>query len=248
MPRYLVRDWTALGTALVAPLVVAVLLAPLRSALATTSAALVLVVVVVAVAALGNRVAGALAAVSAAAWFDFFFTPPYHQFAIVDPADIQTAVLMLLVGLTVSQLASHARRLKVITVTDAGYLSQLHQTADLAGSARAPNSVVDHVKAQLTDLLELQGARFEYGSLLGHPPRLLPDGAVVGGHRRWDADQGLPQEEIELRAYGNGRYHGRFLLHPKPGSAPPLQARLVAITLADLTGAALDRGDDIAHQ
>jgi K+-sensing histidine kinase KdpD len=38
--------------------------------------ALVLVVAVVAVAAIGNRLAGALAAVSAAAWFDFFFTVP----------------------------------------------------------------------------------------------------------------------------------------------------------------------------
>jgi K+-sensing histidine kinase KdpD len=38
------------------------------------------VVVVVAVAATGNRVAGALAALSAATWFDFFFTLPYPGF------------------------------------------------------------------------------------------------------------------------------------------------------------------------
>ena len=38
------------------------------------------VVGVVAVATLGNRIAGGLAAVSAAVWFDFFFTLPYYRF------------------------------------------------------------------------------------------------------------------------------------------------------------------------
>jgi hypothetical protein len=40
------------------------------------------VVVIVAVAAAGNRLAGYLAALSAAAWFEFFLTRPYEQFTI----------------------------------------------------------------------------------------------------------------------------------------------------------------------
>lgn len=61
------------------------------------------------------------------------------------------------------------------------------------------------------------------------------------GRRQWDIDQrGWPQEEIELRAIGNGRYQGRFMLTPSPGAHPSLQARLVAVTLADQTGTALD--------
>ena len=176
---------------------------------------------------------------SAAAWFDFFFTRPYGQFTIASSADVRTAILLLVVGLAVSQLAVRARRLKVITVTDAGYLAQIHGTAELTQSARSPDVVVDHVNKQLTVLLDLKGCRFEYGALLGHPPRLEPDGTVLAGHHRWDVEHsGLPAEEIELRTFGNGQYYGRFMLQPKPGSRPSRQARLVAVTLADQAGRA----------
>jgi len=45
-------------------------------------------------------------------------------------------------------------------------------------------------------------------------------------------------EEIELRTFGNGQYYGRFMMKPEPGSKPSLQARLVAVTLADQAGRA----------
>ncbi|GHE62989.1 hypothetical protein [Streptomyces capitiformicae] len=81
------RDRIVPASALLAPLVVALALAPFRAHLSSANLALVLVlvvvvvvalalalalalvVVVVAVAALGSRVAGVLAALSAAAWF-----------------------------------------------------------------------------------------------------------------------------------------------------------------------------------
>jgi hypothetical protein len=103
---------------------------------------------------------------------------------------------------------------------------------------------VDHVKEQLTGLLDLEGARFEYGSRLGHPPRLEPDGTVIAGHAQCDVEQqGLAREEIEVRAFGNGQYYGRFMLRAKPDSKPSLQARLVAVTLADQAGRALAAGE-----
>lgn len=239
MARHLNRDRGAIVAALAAPLLVAVILLPFRASWSNTNVALVLVVAVVAVSAIGNRIAGVLAAVSAAAWFDFFFTVPYERFTIAKPADVTTAVLLLLVGLAVSQLAARARRLQVVAITDAGYLAQIHDTAELSQSARSPQ-VVDYVREQLTRLLDLKGCRFEYGTLLGHPPRLEPDGTVLAGHRSVDVEQfGLPGEEIELRTFGNGQFYGRFMLQPKPGSKPSLQARLVAVTLADQAGRAL---------
>ncbi|MGI8331975.1 DUF4118 domain-containing protein [Actinomadura scrupuli] len=244
MTRYLGRDRLAVVAGVLAPLALSAVLLPFRTGSANTNVALALVVVVVAVAVNGHRVAGALAALSAAVWFDFFFTQPYQRFTIAKAEDVQTAVLLLLVGLVVSQLAARARRLKTIVVTDAGYLSQLHQTAELTQSARSPSTVVDHVNRQLTDLLGLRGCRFEYGSLLGHPPRLEQDGTVVVGHKHWDVDRhGLPPEEVELRTFGNGHYYGRFMLQPTPGTIPSLQARLVAVTLADQVGRALDTAE-----
>ncbi|MEU1629932.1 DUF4118 domain-containing protein [Streptomyces sp. NPDC020096] len=240
MRRFLHRDLVAVAAGLLAPLAVAAALVPARTHISNTDAALVLVVVIVAVAANGHRLAGALAALSAAAWFDFFFTRPYERFSITKSADIRTAVLLLLVGLAVSQLAARARRLEVIAITDADYLAQIHATAERAHSATSPSEVVDQVKGQLTDLLELRGCRFEYGSLLGHPAQLRPDGSVLVRRKCWDVDgQGLPDEEIELRTFGHGRYLGRFMLRPAPGAKPSLQARLVAVTLADQVGAAL---------
>src|SRR6516225_11976535 len=183
MPSYLTRDRIAILAALVAPLAVAAILLPFRSSWSNTNVALLLVVVIVGVSAIGNRVAGALAAVGAAVWFDFFFTLPYYRFTIRSSGDVTTAVLLLVTGLAVSQLAARARRLQVVAITDEGYLAQIHDTTALAQSARSPDAVVDHVLEQLTGLLDLDGARFEYGSLLGHPPRLEPDGTIsMTGH------------------------------------------------------------------
>ncbi|MGW2209752.1 DUF4118 domain-containing protein [Streptomyces sp. NPDC001781] len=235
------RDRLALTAALVCPFLVALVIVPFRAGLSSTNATLVLVVMVVAVAALGSRTAGVLSALSAAAWFDFFLTRPYETFDITSSADIGTALLLLAVGVIVSQLAARARHLEVITVTDAAHLARIHRTAELAQNHGSAVTLVDHVRRELTDLLGLDACRFEYGTLMGQPPRLRSDGGVTVGRRPWDVDAaGWPEGEIELRAYGNGRYLGRFMLTPGSGPVPPLRARLVAVTLADQTGSALD--------
>ncbi|MGK4579494.1 DUF4118 domain-containing protein [Kitasatospora sp. HPMI-4] len=241
MRRYVTRGTVSLLAAVLGPLALCAVLLPFRDGLANTDVALLLVVVVVAVAALGRRLAGAVAAVSAAVWFGFFFTPPYERFTISKSSDLTTAVLLLAVGLAVSQLAAHARRMRVIAITDADYLARIHDTAVLARSTNSAIAVVDQVREQLIDLLRLRNCRFEYGSLIGHPPRLEHDGSVVVGRRPWDADRlGFPEQDVELRMFGNGKYIGRFMLEPTPGAVPSRQARLVAVTLADQAGAVLD--------
>ncbi|MGV9992472.1 DUF4118 domain-containing protein [Streptomyces sp. NPDC003374] len=241
MTRFPLRDRIALAAAVTGPLLLALILVPFRGGVSSTNLALIMVVAVVAIAVAGNRLAGALAALSSAAWFDFFLTRPYQSFSIKRGADITTAVLLLAVGLAVSQLAARARRLEVLVVTDADYLARVHDTAQLAQTTRSADAVVDHVKRQLTELLQLRGCRFEYGSLLGHPARLEQDGSVTVGRKRWDIDQrGWPQQEIELRASAGGRFQGRFMLTPAPDASPDLQARLVAVTLADQAAAALE--------
>jgi hypothetical protein len=153
------------------------------------------------------------------------------------------ALLLLVAGVAVSQLAAYARRLKVVAITDAGYLAQIHQAASLTQTAKSPGDVVDHVRQQLAGLLDLQECRFEYGVLLGHPPRLEPDGTMTAGRGRWVVETaGLPGPEIELRVFGNRQYYGRFMMRATLGSRPSLQARLVAVTLAEQAGRALAAG------
>ncbi|MFG3026046.1 DUF4118 domain-containing protein [Streptomyces sp. NPDC048254] len=207
------RNGAALAAGLALPFLVALVLVPFRTDLSHTNAALVLVVVVVAVAALGSRLAGAVAALSAAAWFarggaaheHSFLTRPYETFDISATVDIETAVLLLAVGLIVARLAAHARRLETVPVTDEGYLTRIHTTADLVRSAKSADAVVGHVRGELTGLLGLSGCRFEYGTLLGQPARLGKDGGITVGRRAWDLERGgWPEGEIELRAYGHG--------------------------------------------
>ncbi|MGI5441534.1 DUF4118 domain-containing protein [Streptomyces shenzhenensis] len=240
MPERLVRGPVAALAALAAPLAVCAVMLPFRAGLANAAVALVLVVVVVAAAALGRRPAGVLAALSATVWFDFFFTVPYQRLDITGGTDVTTAVTLLAVGLAVSQLAARARRLKVVAITDADHLAQIHHAARLARTATSPDAVVECVRVQLVGLLRLRGCRFQYGTLMGHAPRLESDGTLTWGRRTWDVDRlGMPDEDIELRVVGGGRFQGRFLLRPTPGHIPSPQARLVAVTLADQAGAAL---------
>ncbi|MGW4910846.1 DUF4118 domain-containing protein [Streptomyces sp. NPDC004270] len=215
------RNGAALAAGLALPFLVALALVPFRTDLSHTNAALVLVVVVVAVAALGSRLAGAVAALSAAAWFARGGAAHEHSF-LTRPYETQAG-------------RRHGDR------------RGLPRTADLVRSAKSADVVVDHVRGELTGLLGLSGCRFEYGTLLGQPARLGKDGGITVGRRAWDLERsGWPEGEIELRAYGNGHYLGRFMLTPGSGPAPPLQARLVAVTLADQTGAALDTAGPVS--
>src|SRR5215471_11508786 len=100
----------ALIAAVVLPVGVAAALVPFRVHLDHAVIALALVAAVVAVAATGGRIPGLLAAVSAAGSFDFFHTRPYNSFSITQRADVESAILLLVVGLMVGELSSRSTR------------------------------------------------------------------------------------------------------------------------------------------
>src|SRR5271165_6336860 len=105
MIRCLTRDLTTIAAGVAASLTAAAVLLPFRAGWPDANVALLPAVVVVAVAATGNRVAGGLAAAGTAVWFDFFFTLPYERFTIRNSPAVTTFVLLLVVGVAVSQLA-----------------------------------------------------------------------------------------------------------------------------------------------
>jgi hypothetical protein len=69
-----------------------------------------------------------------------------------------------------------------------------------------------------------------------HPPRLESDGSIVDGQRTWDIEKMGPPAELGVRVFGNGQYHGRFLMRPRPGARSTARARLVAVALAEQVG------------
>ncbi|MGW1767716.1 hypothetical protein ACWCQL_27150 [Streptomyces sp. NPDC002073] len=134
-------------------------------------------------------------------------------------------------------------------VTDAAHLSSLQGTARLAEDVSSPEAVVEYVRRELVGLLGLRGCRFEYGTLMGHLPR-LEHGAGLWLSRpgRITEYADWPDSETELRVVGGGPYYGRFLLDAHPGRPlPPEEARLVAIALTSQAGAALDSAG-LSHQ
>jgi K+-sensing histidine kinase KdpD len=240
MLRKLRRDQLAVLAGVTAPLLLTVILVPFRTSFPNTDAALALMLVVVAVAANGYRLAGLLAAVSAAVWFDFFLTRPYEQFTITRTADIETTVLILVIGMAVTEIAVWGRRQHLTASRRAGYLEGINAAAEAVAVGGSPSALIDQVSDQLTRLLSLRSCRFQYGVAgLGKPARLQHDGQLMTRGRAWDIERdGLPAE-TELLAENHGILQGRFLLSPRPGSRPTLEQRLVAVAFADQVGAAL---------
>jgi hypothetical protein len=232
------RDRIAVVLGVVLPCGVSAALAPFRANFANTDAALVLVAVVVLVAANGHRIAGILAAVSAAVWFDFFLTKPYEHPTITHRADIETTVLLVAVGVAVTELAVRGRRQRVLAQTDATYLAAISSTAALISAGSALGVVTDHVCGQLTTLLGLRGCRFERGRY-GGMPRLEDDGQIRTAGVEWDLDQfGMPDTEVELLCLSDGLAVGRFVLQPTPGVTPQLLVRRLSTALAAHVAAA----------
>lgn len=228
--------------AVLAPLVTCILLVPLRSHVANTEAALILVLVVVAAATSGDRLSGLVAALSAGFCFDFFLTTPYASFTINSRADVGTGVLLLLVGIAVTEIAVWGRRQHGFADKSAGYLAGLHDASETAAlGTSSPSVLIASVCTQLIKVLDLQACRFDYGTGLGHP-QLRHDGRLtVGGRELVDVERvGFPTDrEVELLVTSGGSYRGRFLLTAPPRCRPSLEQRVVATSLADQVGAAL---------
>ena len=241
MSRYLNRDRLAVVAAIAVPLALAVILVPFRSGFPNTDAALALIVVVVAVAANGDRLAGVLAAVSAAVWFDFFLTQPYERFSITSRNDIETTVLLLVIGVAVTELAVWGRHQQATANRRAGYLDGISSAAQAVATGRSASMLVEQVTGQLTALLTLRSCEFQYGVAGLGQARLGHDGSVAVEQRIWDVDaNGFPPGmNVELLVESGGLFQGRFLMRPDEGARPTLEQRLLGVALADQVGAAL---------
>jgi K+-sensing histidine kinase KdpD len=237
------RAWL-IALAAIVPLAVCAVLASFRESVTATTAALVLVLIVVAAATTGIRVAGIVAAVSSGAWFDFFLTEPYGSFKITDRDDIEVTVLLLLVGVAVTEIAQWGRRQQARSSRRAGYLDGVLSTADVIAAPPASADVlIDRVSAQIVEILGIDACRFEPGAVSGQPAASLDhDGSVaLRGHSVDVARVGLPTDQlITLDVRYGGVSRGRFQLTASTRVArPSIEQRRVVVLLADQVGAAL---------
>jgi K+-sensing histidine kinase KdpD len=228
--------------AVAVPPAVCGLLALFRGVVVNTNAALVLVLVVVAVAATGQRIAGVVAALSSAVWFDLLLTVPYGMFTITDPDDVETAVLLTVAGLAVTEITLWGHRQQSRSSSREGYLAGVVAAARVmaSGEASVPD-LIERVAGQIKDVLDLDACRFDPRPVRDGP-RLDRDGGVSwNGHEVDVAREGLPtMDEITLVVENGGATYGRYVLTAATTvRRPPLEQRLVVVTLAEQVGAAL---------
>lgn len=226
--------------AIAAPLSVGALLIPLRGHLDAANGALILVVTVVAVAARGQRWAAALAALVAAASFDFFFTRPFYSLRITSRDDLITELLLLVVGLAVGDLAARGRAHRSQAVERGEQVDRMHAVTELVAEGESSEFVTVVAATELRDLLHLRDCRFTGSAAATGATHITPNGGVLIGTVPWSTARfGLPTNEVDLPVRNHGLVLGHFLLTPTP-TYPVTDERLrVAVAIADQVGAAL---------
>jgi hypothetical protein len=239
----------AVGLAVAAfgPLLVAGVLVPFRDDLASANVVLVFVLVVVLGASIGTRWSGAISAVIAAMSYDFFFTRPYQSLKIDSADDLETTVLLLVIGLVVAELVTFSRRHRAASATRSDEIARLHRVAELVASDSDAEDVVLSVQAELIGLLRLHDCRFETAPYSSELPQLQRNGAIAGDHRRWaGGNYALPDQGVAIPVFGRGREFGRLVLVPDVSVGVSIEERVVAVALADQLGAAFAADSPVA--
>jgi K+-sensing histidine kinase KdpD len=230
-----------LVTAVVLPLLVCAVLARFRDSVTTATAVLLLVLVVVAAASTGSRVAGIAAALSSGLWFDLLLTQPYGRLAIDDRNDVEAAVLLVLIGAAVTEVALWGHRQQARSAQRSGYLDGVLGTAEIVTLRReTPEALVQHVAHQVQELLDVTECRYVVGPVRDPRTAILDHSGLVSRHGHpVDVDRdGLPTDSETALVLTQGTVTtGHFLLTSASDIArPTLERRRVAVLLADQLG------------
>ena len=182
-----------------------------------------------------------VAALVAAASFDFLLTRPYGSFRISRSADITTEVLFVVVGLLVGELAARGRRDRLAAALGRHEIARLHDLSQRIAEGEDPDFVLIAVAGELRELLSLQDCRFVRRTAIGQGSldrqRTAPCASTRCAGR--PATVGLPTQHVELPVRGGGQVVGTFILTPTPSTPISHEQCVVAVALADQLGATM---------
>lgn len=235
------NDWLATHRALMRwgavllPVVVGAVLGLLRASMDPSTAAMVLVLPVVAASATGDRVAGVLAALTAAGSFDFFLTEPFYSLSIHRQADLELAVALVLVGLAVTEIALWGRRQQAVAQRREGYISGLTHLLDLPpDTTEQARSVA--IGTAITTVLGADRCTWDPGPPRWNDAVVDADGKVTSGGRRLPVERvGLPTDGYAAVVVRRGdEVLGHFRVTASTHVVRPTAEQLrVAVLLAD---------------
>lgn len=245
-------DRIAWPAAILGPSLVPLALVPLRPHLDPTNVALILVVVVVAVAALGRRLPGLVAAVIAGVAFDYLWAPPYKTLTIDNPNLIQTAILLVIVGAAVSELAWLGQHARQQFVRSRSYVAGAVDVVATFDPHADPAVAVRLVEQRITDILGCDGCAYHPGRIPGGDSAavLAPDGSLKLGAHRADVDRsGLPTDRtVAIMVAAGGRQHGYLAVTAASRwSRPTREQRQAAVLMAGQLGEILTRSQQPAR-
>ncbi len=211
------------------------LLVSIRDWLGPSNVALVLVVIIVGAATFGGRLAGVLTSIAAALSFDYFHTQPYYNLRINDREDIITALLLLVVGLCVGELAvlraASRREMKM----HAEGASHLELVAEVVAAGADLDEVWPVVRRALIEQLDLAECRFDPYAPKEPLTMLDRNGQISSRDLHWVPGGGfaLPAEGVAVPVVHQGHALGRLVLVPRAGKGTTKAQRRVAVALAD---------------
>lgn len=222
--------------AVLAPIGAGAILYLFRDGFSQAGNALVFVLVVVAVAASGDRVAGLLAALSTTAWFDFFCTSPYLSFTIHERDDVELAVLLVLVGVAVTELALWGLRQQEAALRRAAQLDSILalSTATQRGDAdRSSHNAT--IARQVGATLGVERCDYVTGTIPRDAWVIERDGSASCQGRPVDLGGGFPTDRyVALPVLRGGAQLGYLRIASAAHVARPTPESLrTALLLAD---------------
>jgi len=231
----------ALG-GVVAAIAVGGLLKPLHDWLGAANVALALALVVVCAAVFGGRLAGVATSIGAALAFDFFHTQPYFSLRISKREDVIAAVLLLVMGVVVGQLAVvHSGNRRELDVHARG-AAHLEDVAAVVAAGADLDEVWPVLRRALVDQLDLSAVRFEPAPFHDQYTPLDRDGKIVTPTLVWEhGGFALPPTGAVVQVVAEGRQIGRLVLLPQPHRGTSRAQRRVAVALADQLAVAATR-------
>lgn len=194
----------------------------------TTTAALCYVLAVVAATAFGGLVSGLVASLASFLALNFFFTPPFHTFAVEDADDLVALAVFFAVSAAVGTMFSRVLEQRARAERREREARLLHQLGTRLRSGVPTEDVLQSLARSVTELFDL--TRCEITSE-------MTEGTIVA--ERGDGRVGDAWPEIITIAVQD-RELGRIVAVPNDGHELSAEARGVIQTLASQVALAID--------
>ncbi len=179
---------------------------------------------------------------SAAISFDVFLTRPYNSLRITSSSDLQTTVLLAIIGVIAGELVERARRSGARAAASESSLKAIYERAELAAGAESAGELVALAAGELTRLLDLKSCRYVAGAIPKEMPELRHNFIRVPSNLD-RSTRGL----VALPVRSHGRLRGHFVMafpESTVGTSLTTDQRHAAVALADQVGVGLLRFGD----